>query len=883
MELKRYQKQVIRDLSRYLGILNKTRDMSAAFRDYWAEKGVTVGPMPVPEYQNIVPGVPSLCAKVPTGGGKTLLACNAIRPVFDALPPAKIKAVVWLVPSDAILTQTLAALQDPFHPYRQKIDADFGGRVEVYSKQQLLDGQNFNITSVTEQLSVMLLSYDSFRGQKENLKARQENSSLAGFAKALGAPENPVPDADETGLIQVINQLSPLVIVDESHHAKSKLSLEMLRDFNPCFILELTATPRKESNIFAFVDAAQLKRENMVKLPVVVFNRDSQSRVLTDAVDFRRSLEELAKEDRKQTGRYIRPIALFQAQSKGGENRATYEKLREKLTKIGIPQSHIAIRTADINELRRVNLMSEDCPIRYIITVDALKEGWDCPFAYILASLANKTSQVDVEQIVGRILRLPDTQPNPTRALNQSYVLTSSDDFHRTLNNIISALNGAGFTEKDYRLAEPNNAQPENTSPENQGEQVSIPANRPETGQAQTPATASVSDSDEDFMNFDADKVSAELAYRRNSPNEAGNSAERMLAESDKAGQDYEQKINAQTDDSSLNGRPAEGDMPTFYVYPEFEEEIRALRLPQFFYRIQGSLYPAFLEKDFLTEDFSLKGKPADIDFIGAERNMVEIDVRDSRGNTPRVYKLEAAEQRYIKEKISHLPQKERVRRCKGYICHELNKLNFIDEESLTQYVDAVVETMSEDQLAGLEKSYSDYAEQIKKKIYALRAEYAMRRFDDLFEIGEIFCQENWTFPNAIHPKKYTSAYGNTLYTAEGKMDGLERDFAMELTSAPSVHWWHRNTEDKEGFRLNGFINHYPDFIIMTKKGTLILAETKGPHLDNHETQLRVKLGRAWEKAAGSKYRYYMVFPDKNQPFDGVCGMSRFLELLKNL
>ncbi|MBQ6207940.1 MAG: DEAD/DEAH box helicase family protein, partial [Oscillospiraceae bacterium] len=110
MELKRYQKQVIRDLSRYLGILNKTRDMSAAFRDYWAEKGVTVGPMPVPEYQNIVPGVPSLCAKVPTGGGKTLLACNAIRPVFDALPPAKIKAVVWLVPSDAILTQTLAAL-----------------------------------------------------------------------------------------------------------------------------------------------------------------------------------------------------------------------------------------------------------------------------------------------------------------------------------------------------------------------------------------------------------------------------------------------------------------------------------------------------------------------------------------------------------------------------------------------------------------------------------------------------------------------------------------------------------------------------------------------------------------------------------------------------
>ena len=161
MELKTYQKKVIADLTRYLELLNETKSDAAAFRLFWQEKSApTLG-----LYQNVIPGVPNLCFKVPTGGGKTFIACNAVRPIFDALPATKTKAVVWLVPSDAILTQTAKALKDTSHPYRQKIDVDFGGRVEVYTKQELLNGQNFNPTAVTEQLSVMVLSYDSFRGR----------------------------------------------------------------------------------------------------------------------------------------------------------------------------------------------------------------------------------------------------------------------------------------------------------------------------------------------------------------------------------------------------------------------------------------------------------------------------------------------------------------------------------------------------------------------------------------------------------------------------------------------------------------------------------------------------------------------------------------------
>ena len=265
MEMKGYQKAIIADLTRYLKLLSNTQNYIAAFRQFWREKSAPA----LGTYRDVIPGVPNLCFKVPTGGGKTFIACNAVCPIFDALPATKTKAVVWLVPSDAILTQTTKALKDTSHPYRQKIDVDFGGRVEVYTKQELLNGQNFNPTAVTEQLSVMVLSYDSFRGRgKEVLKAYQENSNLAAFAKVLGKPDSPIEKADETALFQIINQLNPLVIVDESHHARSDLSREMLANFNPCFVLDLTATPRKDSNIISYVDAVQLKAEHMVKLPL---------------------------------------------------------------------------------------------------------------------------------------------------------------------------------------------------------------------------------------------------------------------------------------------------------------------------------------------------------------------------------------------------------------------------------------------------------------------------------------------------------------------------------------------------------------------------------------------------------------------------------------
>ena len=875
MELKPYQKAVIADLTRYLELLNETRNYAAAFRLFWQEKSAPA----LGRYQDVIPGVPNLCFKVPTGGGKTFIACNAVRPIFDALPATKTKAVVWLVPSDAILTQTAKALKDTSHPYRQKIDVDFGGRVEVYTKQELLNGQNFNPTAVTEQLSVMVLSYDSFRGRgKEVLKVYQENSNLAAFAKVLGKPDSPIEKADETALFQIINQLNPLVIVDESHHARSELSLEMLENFNPCFVLDLTATPKKESNIISYVDAVQLKNEHMVKLPVIVYNRDSQSEVLIDAIDLRNKLEEIADAEYTKTGKYIRPIALFQAQPKGKEDATTFEKLRDKLVDAGIPAEHIAIRTADVNELKNIDLMSPDCPIRYIITVNALKEGWDCPFAYILASLANKTSQVDVEQILGRILRLPHTSQHTQSALNMSYVLTSSNDFNNTVAHIVKGLNSAGFSDKDYRIGESTKPQ----IPEQPAEQITLPdpqgASEPESAE-------------DDFSGLDGKWIGAELERRREQAQtpETAPKADIMLDAAAEVEKAYTDAIQQTGNDPVMDNLPWEvrDKVKSFGVNPQFREDIETLQIPQFFLKVEQSLFTdgsfELLDKEMLAEGFTLKGKAYDIDFAAADDEIREIDVREQDGGLPKVFKMESAEQRYFKEWFNNLPPESRVRQCKDMMFNQLNKLNMVDAAELKAYINRIVDDMDKAQLAAMEKAPLGYAAKIRDKIETLLEAHYRETFEKWLETERIVCKPYFRLPISIHPVSNTDIYARSLYVAEdGDMNKLEQKLIVELTALPNVHWWHRNIA-RQGFAINGFIKHYPDILIMTQSGKLICAETKGDHLKNDNSREKISLGQAWRTAAGKDFRYYMVFENEENLLPGAVSMSQFIDTVKAL
>ncbi len=410
MELKPYQQQVINDLSLFLEHVQETKDVRDAFYNFWTKHPKTpLFPFPgaaIEPYKNNVSRVPHICIKVPTAGGKTFIACNAIKTIFDAFAYDKPKAVVWLVPSITILDQTIKNLRDPSHPYRQKINSHFGNKVEIFDKSTLLQGSGFNATSVKEQLNIMVFSFDSLRAKnKEDRKVFQENGNLQSFENLLGRNT-------EITLGAVIKYLNPVVVVDESHNAESELSVDMLKEINPCFILDLTATPRKNSNIISFIDALELKKESMIKLPVIVYNHNDKTEVINSSLQLQKRLEFQAIEEEKKGGKYIRPIVLFQAQPKNGkdftnadEEKSNVQKLKEKLIELTIPENQIRIKTANINEIRNIDLLSKDCEVRYIITINALKEGWDCPFAYILASMADKSSAVDVEQILGRVLR----------------------------------------------------------------------------------------------------------------------------------------------------------------------------------------------------------------------------------------------------------------------------------------------------------------------------------------------------------------------------------------------------------------------------------------------------------------------------------------------
>lgn len=870
MELKKFQKQVISDLNRYCELLNSTNSVVKAYNDFWLEKGVRVGFEAVPTYNNTIANTPHVCFKVPTGGGKTFLACNSLKTIFGNLPSKKAKVVVWLVPSDAILTQTLKNLSNPEHSYRQKIETDFNGRVQVYSKQQVLDGQQFNPTTVNEQLSIVVMSFDSFRiKNKEGRKVYQENGNLQQFAKFITTPETLIEGIDDTALIQVLNQLSPVVVVDESHHTTGDLSVEMLKNLNPCFILDLTATPRKNSNIISYVDAAQLKAENMVKLPVIVYNRPSQEEVIADAIDLRNRLDELAETNTDEC--YIRPIVLFQAQPRNAENKETFDKLKERLVENGIPAEEIAIKTAEINEIKDKDLMSSDCKIKYIITVNALKEGWDCSFAYILATLANKTSTVDVEQILGRVLRLPYTKQNASKFLNLSYVLTSSNDFHATISKVIQGLNDAGFSDKDYRIAEEKSV----VEPVPKPVQQEITLKSP---------TADV----EEFLEFDSSALKAIIDERKQSDKPI-TAIDDMLASAEAKSDTYEEELkNLQSEPLSDLPLEIRSKVTTYRMYDKFKDEALALEIPQFYFQSENSLF-AFLEggyqelvsKEFLSDGFTLKDKGVDIDFRTATESVAEIDV--NKNETPKYRFMQEAESEYFKEMFKNQTPESRIKNCKYQIKQILEKSDFVAGSELTAYIDRVVENMNGDELTALEKNVHGFATKIKDKINKLLDVHRRERFKHLLETGKIECLPSFKLKSEINLGETFSLLSKSLYVAEQTMNPFERRVIEKVSSMPNIKWWHRNIERHE-FCINGFINHYPDFIVMTNSGFIVMIEAKGEHLtSNDDSREKAELGKIWQAQAGGKFRYYMVSEDEIASNPDAIGLDKFLSIVKEL
>ena len=873
MILKDYQRKSINSLEKFLELLSEGNTLQTAYKICAAEADIVGVP-----YRNNIAGVPQVCFKVPTGGGKTFMAAASLKPIHRIFPS---RIVVWIVPSETILTQTYQNLSDMTHPYRRKITADFNGQVRVYTKEQLLAGENFSPIEVDEQLSILVLSYDSFRRKnKDGYKVYQENSHLNNFSAQI-TDEDKLADAEEDSLINTIRHYKPIVIVDESHHATTSLSVEMLKNFNPCFILELTATPKDTSNVISFVPARELKEEGMVKLPLVVYNQHMRGDVIRQAISFRNTLEKFAE---KETS-YIRPIVLFQAESKGKEDRATFDKVRDRLiTTHKIPAEQIAIKTATINELKGVDLMSKDCQIRYIITINALKEGWDCPFAYVLASLANRSSAVDVEQIVGRILRRPYTKNFTQTPLNLSYVITASDDFRATLNVVTQGLNAAGFSEKEYRAVEelqltlfseeegdvPTTADENAVTSDNANAAADINATSAQIDTATTP-------SDEENI-FETSTPQNEEQVQKVVDTVTNNVFEMTF----KIDSDYKNK-SAGSSGTTKSHVDAINEFP---MQKEFQGDEKIV-LPQFFLRGQkiflfGEGEDEKVSREVLCKECTLTDKDAEIDFDDIHREIVTFDFHN---NTERLsYKyLTERDAKAFAEHFENLPRQSQIRHCAGRIATIINRRrNFPREKEVREYVTRIMSSFDVERLRDTLQHTEAYARRIEQKIDTVLADYATKNFFAQVDARKIFAKPNYEMPATITPSNFTKNMAKTLYTAEADdMNNLEYKIISQVSALDNVRWWHRNRAKKEFF-INGFINHYPDFMIMTESGVLLLVEVKGDDRDNSDSRQKLNLGKLWESKANSeRYGYFMVFDRK--PLEGALDATEFVSRVKAL
>ena len=579
----------------------------------------------------------------------------------------------------------------------------------------------------------------------------------------------------------------------------------------------------------------------MVKLPVILCNFVNVASVIDNAIVMQNRLEAIARSENA----HLRPIVLFQAQSGANEDAHTFEKLKNKLVNIGIKKEQIAIKTAKINELDKIDLLDKDCKIRYIITINALKEGWDCPYAYILASIANKNSTADVEQLIGRVLRQPNAIKYTNQELNVSYVLTCSNDFERTAKSVIAGLNGAGFSKDDYR--------------QNGFRELDEP--REDNGILEYA-------NDENNSNENSEFLSADVSIDNITKNiELENKVSKILENAKTMANEYDKEIKENSSNLDYFG-----DLEVKASKIKFEVE----KIPQFVKLLpSGSILfeeinYKVLEKEDLEKDFKL-----------AEGSIFEVDLSKD-DNLPKYKKVTQMQREYFKQYLKTTNDETRIRQSINLIFDKLRKDNALNENDLKNYIERIVNNLSDERKAKLLDEIDAYTIKIKNKIKELKSEYREKVFYDLLNKGNIKIENTFSFEPIIQSSKLSSLRDKSLYEEEiDNLNSLENKVLTEIVSLDNIKWWHRNKDMKPGFCINAFINHYPDFIICTENGNIIMLETKGDDRTNDDSKTKLKLGSKWADKAGDKYFYFMVF--ENSKIEGSLLVGEFIDTIKEL
>lgn len=444
MTLKDYQSDLLNAFEAFLRRSRELKNPEAAFMESTrAALGFALPYTSLPG----APQVPYVCLRVPTGGGKTRIAGQAIARVNRAFLDTDFSLTLWLVPSDPIREQTLRALKTPGELLYADM-RDLFGSVNVLTVEEALSVQPATLNSAN---TIIVATMQSFKREDTvDLRVYRQNGALMPHFSGTSSAQR-----GEHSLVDALRLRRPFVVVDEAHNQGSPLAVETLLRFDPSCVLELTATPDRSqmpSNVLRSVSAATLQAEDMLKLPVELAVHPQWKVALSEALGRMAALEKDAAAEALDTGELIQPVMLIQAERRDARQETfTPERVKRHLVEdFQIDPARIAIATGALDELAAKRMTDPDYP-RYIITVDKLREGWDCPFAYVLFTFRNTTSSTAVEQILGRVLRMPHVTRKRREALNRAYVYAVSDALAQTVEGLRDGLVHNGFERMDTR------------------------------------------------------------------------------------------------------------------------------------------------------------------------------------------------------------------------------------------------------------------------------------------------------------------------------------------------------------------------------------------------------------------------------------------------
>lgn len=846
MELKNYQGELLRAFEAYLRRAAELRDPATAFAESTrAHLGYALAYTPLPGAA-FEPDAPYVCLRVPTGGGKTRLGLHAVERFNRAFAQRLPSLTLWLVPSEPIRAQTLRAMSTPGEMLFEDTRALFGA-VNVIGIDEALAVQPATLETAH---TILVATMQAFKqGDAASYRVYRQNGAL--MPHFVGVPKALV---GEHSLVDVIRLRRPFVVVDEAHNQGTPLAGETLRRFDPACILELTATPDRShtpSNVLRSVSAATLQAEDMLKLPLELAVHPDWRVALREAVERLKTLGDEAAAESAETGERIRPVMLIQAERRDAKAETfTPERVKKALIEdFKIDAADIAIATGAVDELGERRMSDPDFP-RFIITVDKLREGWDCPFAYVLFSFRNTTSATAVEQVLGRVLRMPYTTRKRREALNRAYAYAVSDALAQTVTALKDGLVYSGFERMETNaLIQPALDAAANADLIAALQDVSIALPEAE-GCVLTPGADAI------------EALPAALRKRVELSPESGRLTVRgqltplqvkQIAETFPAPEAVRMVRERLDAAQAMAAAPVTERTPS--------ERGDRFRVPLLAMQ-QGSFFEVFDETPLLDADWEL----ADFS-VRLEDDEFATDVE-----APRRARLELTQAEKIGIEVYERleSQLSLFTREAGWSVVEL--VGWLDRNLPFPYADrpqkvawinaAVTHLMDRRGFSVEELAFRKFRLRgsLERKLAAGLVIVKQKRFEDLLKAPELFslhADEN-RIEFSAGRYAYDTAYAGAIrlkrhfFPVIGNLKSQGEEFeCAELIAnyLPGVRWWVRNVEKKPGaFWLQTSSDRfYPDFVLALEDGRTLAVEYKGSHIaDTADSREKRRIGELW-------------------------------------